>query len=104
MHLLHRFVNVINLFCSLRLSLLKQGLSEPEFYGDLVYRFRKYFGRKDFSDQLKNIIHYKRTGYNIHVMRQSACLVVNPVTVNNFATLFNCTAAGRASDLMKAPA
>ena len=32
------------MICSLRLFLLKQGLSEPEFYGDLVYKFRKYFG------------------------------------------------------------
>ena len=24
-------------------SLLQQGLSEPEFYGDLVYKFRKIF-------------------------------------------------------------
>ena len=104
MHLLHMLLNVINLVCSLWLSLLKQGLSEPEFYGDLVYKFRKYFGRKDFSDQLKNSIRYKRTGYNIHVMRQSACLVVNPITVNNFAALFNFTPVGRASGLMKAPA
>ena len=31
-------------------------------------------------------------------MRQSACLVFNPITVNNFASLFNCTPVGRASD------
>ena len=31
-------------------SLLKQGLSEPEFYGDLVYKFKKIVGRADFSD------------------------------------------------------
>ena len=30
-------------------------------------------------------------------MRQSACLVFNPITVNNFASLFNCTTVGRAS-------
>ena len=35
-------------------------------------------------------------------MRQSACLVFNPVTVNNFASLFNCTPVGRASDSMMA--
>ena len=34
---------------------------------------------------------YKRIGYNINVMRQSACLVINPITVDNFASLFNCT-------------
>ena len=37
-------------------------------------------------------------------MRQSACLVFNPITVNNFASLFNCTPVGRASDSMMAPA
>ena len=40
----------------------------------------------------------------MNVMRQTACLVVNPITVNNFADLFNCTPVGRASDLMMAPA
>ena len=29
-------------------------------------------------------------------MRQSACLIVNPLTVNNFAYLFNYTPVGRA--------
>ena len=45
----------------------------------------------------------KRIGYNINIMRQSACLVFNPITVNNFAFLFNCTPVGRASDSMMAP-
>ena len=42
----------------------------------------------------------KRIGYNINVMRQSACLVINPITVDNFAYPFNCTPVGRASDSM----
>ena len=58
----------------------------------------------DFYDQFKKIIVlYKRIGYNINIMRQSACLVLNPITVNNFASLFNCTPVGRASDSMMAP-
>ena len=86
-------------------TLLHQGLSEPEFYGDLVYKFKKKnVGRADFSDQFRKIIvRYKRIGSNINIMRQSACLVFNPITVNNFASLFNCTAMGRASDSMMAP-
>ena len=36
-------------------SLLHQGLSESEFYGDLVYKFRKLVGRNDFYDQFKKI-------------------------------------------------
>ena len=85
-------------------TLLHQGLSEPEFYGDLVYKLKKIVGSADFSDQFrKNIVRYKRIGYNINIMRQSACLVFNPITVNNFASLFNCTPVGRASDSMMAP-
>ena len=84
--------------------LLHQGLSEPEFYGDLVYKFKKNEGRADFSDQfIKVIVRYKRIRYNINIMRQSACLVFNPITVNNFASLFKCTPVGRTSDLMMAP-
>ena len=78
-------------------TLLHQGLSEPEFYGDLVYKFKKIVGRSDFSDQFRKIIfRYKRIGYNINIMRQSACLVFNPITVNNFASFFNCMPVGRA--------
>ena len=85
-------------------ALLHQGLSESEFYGDLVYKFKKIVGRADFSDQFRKIIvRYKRIGYNINIMRQSACLVFNPITVNIFASLFNCTPVGRASDSMIAP-
>ena len=35
-------------------TLLHQGLSEPEFYGDLIYKFKKIVCRADFSDQFKN--------------------------------------------------
>ena len=85
--------------------LLHQGLSEPEFYGDLVYKFKKKLkvGLIFLISSEKIIVRYKRIGYNINKMRQSACLVFNPITVNNFASLFNCTPVGRASDSMMAP-
>ena len=79
--------------------ILLEGLSEPEFYGDLVYEFRKIIGKNDFLYHFKKIIvRYKKIGYNIDVLRQTACLVVNPIKVNSFAYLFNCTMVGRASD------
>ena len=40
---------------------------------------------------------YKLIGYKVDVMRQSACLVVNPITDNNFAVLFNCMPVGLGS-------
>ena len=68
-------------------SLLHQGLSEPEFYGDLVYKFENIIGRTDFTDEFRIIIRHKHIGYNLNVMRQSACLVINQITVGNFAAL-----------------
>ena len=42
-------------------SLLQQGLSEPEFYGDLVYKHRKIYAGNDFSTQFRKIIlRYKK--------------------------------------------
>ena len=58
----------------------------------------------DFSDQFrKNIMRYKCIGYSLNVMQQSACLVINPITVDGYATFFNCTPVDRASDSMMAP-
>ena len=73
-------------------------------YKGLVYKFKKIRGMTDFSDQFRKIImRYKRIGYNLNVMRQSACLVINPITVDGYAALFNCTPVDRASDSMMAP-
>ena len=69
-------------------TLLLEGLSEPEFYGELEYEFRKIIGKYDFPYHFKKIIvRYKKIGYNIDVLRQTACLVVNPIKVNSFAYL-----------------
>ena len=39
-------------------TLLHQGLFEPEFYGDLEYKFKKIVGRADFSDQFKKLSYF----------------------------------------------
>ena len=41
--------------------------------------------------------------YNINVLQQTACLVVNPITVGNFAFLFNFTPVGQTSDSTMVP-
>ena len=62
-------------------------LSEPEFYGDLVYKLKKIVGSNNCSAQfIKIFSHYKKMGYNINVLQQTACLVVNPITVGNFVS------------------
>ena len=54
---------------------------------------------KSLSSTTDNI----KTGYDLNVMRQSACLVFNPITVDNYAAFFSCTPVGRASDSMMTP-
>ena len=84
-------------------TLLQQGESEPIFYGDLVYKFKRIIGKPNFSGQFKKIVkRYKQIGYNLDVMRQSVCLVLNPITVYSYGFLFNCTTVGQASDSMTA--
>ena len=51
--------------------------------------FEKIVGKQNFLISLKIIVRYKRIGYNVDMMRQYACLMVNLITVKNFAVLFN---------------
>ena len=61
-------------------------------------------GTFDFSDHFqKLILCHKRIGHDLNVMQQSVCLVINPITVDNFAAIFNCRPVDRASDSMMAP-
>ena len=82
-------------------TLLQQGISEPVFYGDLVFKFKRNVGKPNLSDQLKQIIN-KIVGYNMDIMRQSACLVVNPIAVYSYGFFFNCTTVIQASDSITA--
>ena len=87
----------LNLFCA-------KDFLNLILYGDLVYKLKKIYGSNNFSAQfIKIISHYKKIGYNINVLQKTACLVVNPITVGNFAFLFNCTPVGRTSDSMMVP-
>ena len=52
---------------------LRQGLSEPEFYGDLVYKV----GANNFSAQfIKITFHFKRLAKKINVLQRTSCLAV----------------------------
>ena len=99
-----RYYDLISKFQVGLISLLRQGLSKPDFYVDLVCKLKRIVGSNNFSAQfIKIISRYKKIGYNINVLQQTACLVVNPNTVGNFAFLFNCTPVGRTSDSMMVP-
>ena len=64
-----------------------------------IYPSELQLNKANASDT-EPISHYKKIGYNINVLQQTACLVVNPIRVGNFAFLFNCMPVGRTSDSM----
>ena len=81
---------------------MQQGICNPEFYGDLVYKFKKIIGNPNFSNLSKRIVNrLKRAGYSLD-MRQTACLVFNPIMVEGYSALFSCTAVVQVSDSMTA--
>ena len=65
-----------------------------------MHKIRKIVGKSRFSDHCSKIdICYKLTGYNIDVIKRSACLAVHLISVDHFAYLFNSTPVGRDSTL-----
>ena len=76
---------------------MQQGICDPEFYGDLVYKFKKIIGNPNFSYIFKRIVNrFKRARYTLDIMRQTACLDFNPVMVEGYAAFFSCTAVVQA--------
>ena len=61
--LYHRHSELIVIYNIGLKTLLQLGISEPIFYGDLVYKFKGIVGKPYFNDQLKKILkRYKRVG------------------------------------------
>ena len=82
---------------------MQQGICNPEFYGDMVYNFKKIIGNPNFSNLFKRIVNrFKRAGYTLGIMLHTACLVFNPNMVEGYAALFSCMAVFQASDSMTA--
>ena len=75
-----RYYDLISKFQVGLKSLPRQGLSEPDFYGDLVYKLKKIVGSNNFQRSPLKQFPIIKNGYNINVLQQTACLVVNPIT------------------------
>ena len=53
-----------------------------------VYTLRKIVGTADYLVQFKNIVtRYKKTGYKMNILPQTACIVVIPIMFDRFASL-----------------
>ena len=82
----------LNLYCA-------RDFWDQSLFSYLVYKLKKIAGSYNFSDPLiKTMSRYKKIGYNINVLQQTAYLVVNIIIKGIVAFLFNCRPAGRTSD------
>ena len=99
-----RYYDLVSKFQVGLKSLLRQRLSEPESMVAWCINWRRLLALIiSQRSSLKWFPIIKKIGYNINVLQQTACLVVNPITVDNFAFLFNCTSVCQTSDFMTAP-
>ena len=72
---------------------MQQGICNPDFMDIWYINLRKIIGKPNFSNLFKHIVNqFKRAGYSLDIMRQTACLVFNPIMVEGYAALFSCTA------------
>ena len=70
---------------------------------DTLFHFNQLFMNKDteICNLFKHIVNrFKRAWYSLDIMRQTACLVFNPIMVECYAALFSCKAVVQASDSM----
>jgi len=84
-HVMHKYNTTLK-------DCLKDGISQPLFYGDAIYKIRKIITSAHFSVLFPKLIRrFCSRGYDPDILRRTASIVVDARTVNHFAHLFNCT-------------
>ena len=93
----HRNHSLISKYNSNLKFLLQQGISHPDFYGDVIYKLRKIIGKPHFTYLfIKRIKRFLKRNYDRKILKRTARLVVDPSTVDQHASLFDCAMTGRA--------
>ena len=82
--------------------MVRKSLAQERFKTNLEFRYQIIESSIKFRKGLLKDSKTLRVGYNLDIMRQSACLVLNPITVYSYGFLFNCTTVGQASDSLTA--
>jgi hypothetical protein len=72
----NRNFDLISEFNSDFKTFLRQGISQPGFYGIVIYKLRKILGHDNFSAVFIKIIkRFSKIGYDPTFLRHTACLV-----------------------------
>ena len=81
--------------CNLK-TLLREGISHPEFYDGVIYKLRKILGRVYFENLFyKRIKSFLKKEYDPVILQRTSRLVIGPSTVDGHAFLFGCAMTDR---------
>ena len=81
---------LINKYNSHLNTLIKNGISHPVFYGDIVYKIRRALDTGFFGYNFDKIIRkHIKLGYKSGILRRSASLVVSTSCINSYSYLFS---------------
>ncbi len=79
---------VLKYNCNMK-TLLRSGITHPQFYGDVIYKLRKIKGSRLFSDQFKRIIRkFVHRDYDPSILRRTAGLVIDRTVVDDHSHIF----------------
>ena len=97
----YRNLPLINKYkCNLK-SFLRQGISHPEFYGDVIYKLRKILGHIHFQNLfVKRIRSFLKKDYDPTILLRTSRLVIDHSTIDSHAFLFGCATTDRAEHYM----
>jgi hypothetical protein len=69
-----------------------RGISQPSFYGDLVYKLRRIKNNPDVSSVATKILRkFLKRSYDPLIVRRTTCLVLGPFTASYWHRLWHCT-------------
>ena len=85
-----RYKEVLNKYnCNLN-QFLKLGISQPKFYGDVLYKLRKIRNSIDFHNQFVRIINkFLKKGYDKRILHTTSRKIIDYNTLSVFSNLFN---------------
>ena len=78
-------------------SFLRQFISHPEFYDDVIYKLRKILGHIHFQNLfVKRIRSFLKKDYDPTILLRTSRLVIDHSTIDSHAFLFGCATTDRA--------
>lgn len=92
----HRNITLISKYQTNLKYFLRVGISQPDYYGDVINKIRKIIGKPLYVTLLKKRIKkFLNKGYNPTILQHSAGLVVDSKTMNHLAGFFDCATTGQ---------